>query len=110
MISTGLGRKPVKTVRVDAAATNITTAAYLEIIAANDVSFSYLEVYNGTTKILKLAVGLAAAEVDVAHTIFPGIGSQVIPYDEVLKVGKRLTARAIDANATTGYLILNFYA
>jgi hypothetical protein len=110
MISSGLGRKPVAKLAFDTSGTNITTAAWVTLIASQTKPFSFLEIYNPTTKILKLAIGSAGNEVELPVYIYPGISSQVIPFDEQLKPGVRLSAKAVDANATTGFLVLNMYA
>ena len=109
MISSGLGYKPVAKESINAGSTNITTAAWVEIVAATSQPFSFLEVFNQTTKILKLAVGASGQEQELPVFIYPGIGSQLIPFNEQIKKGQRISARAVDANATTGYLLLNMF-
>ena len=110
MISSGLARKPVGRISLNTASINITTGAWVELVAATSKAFSFLEVYNNTGRILRLAVGAAASESELLIYIYPGISSQIIPLDELVKNGDRLSVRALDGTANTGYLIMNMYA
>jgi hypothetical protein len=101
-----LARKVVGKLALDIANNNVATNAYKQITAATTVALSFLDIYNGSTKILILAIGGAGNEVDLAY-IYPGISSQVLPFDSMIPKGTRVSVKALDANATTGYLVMN---
>lgn len=104
------GRKPVEKIAINTGVTNITTGAWVQLTAATTKPLSFMEVYNATTKILVLAIGAAASEVELPIYIYPGIGSQIVPIDQIIPKGSRVSAKAVDANATTGYLLLNMFS
>lgn len=83
--------------------TNVSTSAYVELIASLPSSFSKLQILDTSTKILKIATGAAGSEVDICTVAVSGC--VVLPY--YLTAGTRLSIKAIDANATTGYNVLS---
>ena len=104
------GRKPVEKIGLNTGVTNITTGAWVQLTAATTKSGSFLDIYNATTKILLLAIGEVGSEVELPVYVYPGISSQLIPLDQVIPKGTRISAKALDANATTGYLLLNMFS
>lgn len=89
----------------DCTGTTITSAAYVQMVASLGKACSGIEVQNTSAKAIKLAVGAAASEVDFM-VIAPGVNSILLPH-EIAK-GQRLSAKALGADATTGFLIINF--
>lgn len=104
-----LARKPVEKLKLNTGVTNITTGAWVQISAATAKSCSFLDIYNPTTKILVLAIGSVGAEVELPFYIYPGVSSQLIPLDMAIPKGSRLSAKAVDADAVSGYLLLNLF-
>jgi len=103
-----LTAKPVAKEGHSFAATNVTTAAYVTVVAATSQPCSFLEIFNGGGSILKLAIGAVGSEVDMPFYITPGSSSFLVPIEIPKNV--RLSLKAVDANSTTGYIILNFFA
>lgn len=102
-------RKPVGTsVANDNSGTTITSAAWVELSAALGAPASAIEVYNTSSKAIKLATGGAGSEVEVPYIIPPSASSTIVPLE--LKKGVRLAAKALGADATTGFLVINFLA
>jgi hypothetical protein len=99
----------VKKFRHAFGSTNVNTTAWVEIIASLDTPASYVEVFNSSGAILKLSTGAAAAEDDseIAYYILPNGSAIMLPME--FGNGQRISARAIDANATVGSLVLNFF-
>lgn len=85
------------------ASVNVTTGAYVEIVASTPSSFGRLEILDTSTKILKIAIGEAGSEIDICTA--PVSGSLIVPY--FIPQGSRLSIIAVDASATTGYNILS---
>ncbi len=90
----------------DCSATTITAAAYVEMSAVLAAPASAIEVFNTSAKAIKLAIGTAGNEVDLGFWVPPATVGMVIPV--VIKNALRLTAKALTADATTGFLVVNF--
>lgn len=89
----------------DCSSTTITSAAYVVLSASLSVACSGIEVQNTSAKAIKLAIGGAGAEVD-KYIIAPATVGIIVPME--FKKGARLSAKALGADATTGFLIVNF--
>lgn len=90
----------------DYASVNVTTGAYVELIASTVAEAVQLEITDTSTQLLVLAFGAAASEVDTLY-IPPG-GNGLV--NIVVPIGTRLSIKAISGNATTGYLAINAYS
>lgn len=91
----------------DCTSTTITAAAYVTMVASLAGACSAIEVFNTTAKAIKLAIGAAASEADI-YTLPPGTKSEIIPRE--IKKATRISAKALGADATTGFLVVNFLA
>jgi hypothetical protein len=109
MISSGQARKPVDRIALDTGSTNITTSAWVQLYAATAQPCSFLDIFNETTSIIQIAVGGVGSEVALPFYIYGGNLPQFVPVDFLIPKGSRISAKAIDANATTGYLIINMF-
>jgi hypothetical protein len=89
----------------DNSSNNITTAAYLQLVAATSVITSRVEVYNQSASSIYFAVGAAASEIN--QFIIPPGGNGFVPLQ--IASNSRVSVKAVDANATTGSLIVNFW-
>lgn len=86
------------------ASTNVTTSAYVELVASSPISVSKLQVCDTSTKLLKIATGSAGSETD-RFTVQVS-GCVVVPY--YFAPATRFSIKAVDASATTGYNTLSF--
>lgn len=84
---------------------NVTTAAYTELIASTSSAASMLDIFDSSGQAMIIAVGAAASEVDQFY-VFPGGNG---PVQLAIAAGSRVSVKALTANATSGYLILNLY-
>lgn len=109
MISNGFPRKPVARAALALASTNITTAAWVQLIAATDVSAGGLEVHNPSTQVLELAIGGVGSEAALPVYIYPSTTPQWIPLDGLIPKGSRVSAKAVSNTANSGYLLLNLF-
>lgn len=91
----------------NAASTTIASATYTQLSASLPESCSAVYVANTTQKHIKLAVGDASSEVDIGLVI--PAGEQGVYFPLEIRHGVRLSAKALDADATTGWLIINFF-
>jgi hypothetical protein len=105
-----LARKPVAKFRHSYVATNVTTGAWVQIIASNAQPCSAVEIFDSSGRTMKISLGAAADENahEVPYYIIPGGSSILLPI-EIAK-GKRISAKAVDADATVGALVFNFFA
>lgn len=98
---------PVKRKLINATTDPLTVATYYDIFtAASSKNARVLEIFNSTGSILSLAIGAAGAETDMLFYVVPG-GNGIIQC--LINQGMRISVTAVDANATTGFIIVNAY-
>ena len=90
----------------NAASNNVTTSAYLTLVASTSIAFNKIIASDTTGKIIKLAVGDAGHEVDLFQLPVSGLALLPLPSVDTVPVGSRLSIKAIDANATSGYTVV----
>ena len=84
--------------------TNVTTSAYVTLVSSTPIAVSKIQICDTSTKLLKIASGSAGNEIDLFTVQISGC--VIIPI--YLIPGLRLSIKAIDANATSGYNTLSF--
>jgi hypothetical protein len=84
--------------------TNITTAAYTQLVASTLATTNIVDIFDSSGQAMILAVGPAGQEIIQAY-IPPG-GETQLPLS--IPSGSRIAYKALTANATTGYLTMNF--
>lgn len=89
----------------DNSSTNITTGAYVELIASTSTTVSEIEINDTGGRWYYLATGAAASETDIL-LITPG-GNGRIPV--TIAAGTRISIKAIDGTADAGYVGINLY-
>lgn len=102
-----LAKKCVGTIRLDTSSTNITTGAWATVSAALPGACAAFEIFAGGGSVIKLAVGSAGNEVELPYTVLPGGSGLCVPIE--IPNGVRLSARAVDADMTSGYLVINLF-
>lgn len=93
-------------IRRDYSTGNVTTGAYVQLVASLTTTCSEIEIFDSSGQTLFLATGGAGSEVDQI-LIFPG-GNGRIPLR--IAAGTRISIKAVSATANTGEIDLNFYA
>lgn len=83
----------------------VTTAAWVEILAALDHDVREVEVFDSSGQTLQLGYGPSGSEV-VGFQIVPGGNGRV---EQLLNKGMRLALKAVSATASTGECTINFY-
>lgn len=99
------GKSVVTFHRREYSSSNVTTAAWFELISSIPSDITHIEIFDSSGQTLKLGVGPAASEVDLV-LVFPG-GNGMIPV-EILS-GSRLAIRALSATANEGEICINLY-
>ena len=89
---------------LNTSSTNVTTSAYVTLVASTSVNFNNILVTDTTGKLLKLAVGNAGFEVDLFQLPVSGTGIIPLPSQQSVPLGSRLSLKAIDSNATSGFV------
>lgn len=97
------GRTSSLVYRNNDSSVNITTSAYVQVVASTAGAINRLYVFDSSGSALIVATGAAASEVDKLY-IPPG-GSGV-PYEINIPAGTRVAVKALDVNATSGQLIM----
>lgn len=90
----------------DYSSANVTTSAYVQLVASTSNAVSEVEIFDSSGQGMILATGAAGAEVDQIY-IFPG-GNGRVPLK--IAASTRVSIKAKTASATSGYIMINFYA
>lgn len=86
--------------------TNVTTSAYVTLVASTPINVSRIYVCDNSGQILKIATGASNSEVDLVAV--PLNACILIPLSPSMPAGTRLSIRAISATANTGYNVVSF--
>lgn len=102
-------RKPVGTCGfLNTSSTNVTTSAWVTIVASTGSAFSAVLVSNSGASPLKLAVGSAGNEVDTGLALHPASqGGVMVPLN--LAKNLRLSLEALGATQSSGYVTICFF-
>jgi len=87
------------------ASTNVTTSAYVQLVASTSNALNAIEIYDTSGQILYLATGGSGSEVNLM--IIPQGGNGLIPVS--IPASTRISVKAITATANAGYLSINFW-
>lgn len=90
-------------VRNNYSSTNVTTGAYVELIASTSNTIKKLHIFDSSGETLYLAIGASGSEVD-KMIIVPG-GNDLIECN--IPSGSRISLKAISGNCTVGEIVLN---
>lgn len=104
--SPSAGRSPVTHVRNVYSSINVTTAAYVQLIASTSATINLISVFDSSGQTLIIAFGAAASEVDKVY-IFPG-GNGDIPL--LIPSGTRVSIKAVSGTANTGEISINAFS
>ncbi len=99
------GKTAVNKARNDYSSVNVTTGAYVTLLASTSAAISELEIFDSSGQTLLLATGAAASEVDQVY-IIPG-GNGRIPLS--IAASTRVSIKAVSATANLGEITVNFY-
>lgn len=83
--------------------TNITTAAYVQLVASTTNVINTLHVFDSSGQAMTLGIGASGSEVTTLY-VPPGGDT----YTLHIPAGSRLAYKALTANATAGYLLMSF--
>ena len=99
------GRTSILLYRNVYSTTNVTTAAYTQVVASLASNVNIIDIFDSSGQTMVIATGAAGAEVQKAY-IYPG-GPGQIPL--AIAAGTRVAIRAVSANATLGEINMTFY-
>lgn len=85
----------------------VTTAAWVQVVAATSQPCSAIEVSNPSNSLLKIAVGGAGSEVELPYYVLPGGSPILLPW-EIAK-GSRISLKAVQTTANVGLFVLNLF-
>lgn len=99
------GKIAVAQVRLLYSSTNVTTGAWVELVASISGSCSQITVFDSSGQTMELGVGPAGSEV-IQFLVFPGgNGTQ----DLFIPQGSRVAIKAVSGTASSGELDLNCF-
>jgi hypothetical protein len=90
----------------DYSSTSVTSAAYVQLVAATSQNATEIEIFDSSGYPLYLAFGAAASEVNKV-IIVPG-GNGRIPL--AVPAGTRLSVKSVNTSNTSGFIVINLYA
>lgn len=100
------GKSKVNQIYNDYTSTNVTTSAYVQLLATTSATTNLVEVFDSSGQTMILGVGAAGSEV-VQFYIIPG-GNGKVPL--AIPSGSRIAIKALTATASVGYLVINLYS
>ena len=84
----------------------VSTAAWTQVVASVAADVNKMEIFDSSTQIMILGIGAAGFEVPYIYIPVNGNGK----VDVSIPVGTRISIKALTADATTGYSVMNFYS
>lgn len=97
------GKDTAQIIRNDYSTTNVTTAAYVQLVASTTVEINRLHIFDSSGQDFVLAVGAAASEVDQIN-ISPGGWDSAV--DLYIPSGSRISIKSKSATASSGILLI----
>lgn len=99
----------MSTVRVDMTTDPITTAAWTELVASLEKGATAIEIFNPSGSTMQFSNGAAGEEDanELPYTILPGGSALLLAIP--LSKGMRLSAKALDNDATSNLFVMNFF-
>lgn len=85
--------------------TNVTTAAYVQLIASTTAATNWVDIFDSSGQAMIIATGASGSEVPFAY-IPPGGDS----FSYAIPISTRISVKALTATANSGYLLLNLRA
>ena len=82
--------------------TNVTTAAFVQLIAATSVAANTVDIFDSSGQPMILALGAAGSEV-INYYVPPGGGTLKL----LIPIASRVSIKALNATANTGIILLN---
>lgn len=91
---------------INTATTNITTSAYVTLgNVPTSFSPSKIIITNNTSSIIKISYGASGSETDLV-AILPAF-QEIVPLERHLVAGVRIAIEAVDATASTKYVVVS---
>lgn len=97
------GRAKCLVYRNDNSSVNITTGAYVQVIASTGCVINRLYIFDSSGSALKIATGASLSEIDQLYVPPGGFGAA---YELTIPSSTRIAVEALDVNATSGQLII----
>jgi hypothetical protein len=97
------GRSKVLLYRNDYGSVNVTTSAYVQVVASTSGAINRLYIADTSGSAMILAIGGAGSEVD---QLYIGPGGNEAPYELAIPTATRIAIKALDVSATSGQMII----
>lgn len=109
MIRSLLAQFPAEKLSLDIAATNVTTAAWVEIIAATTMSCDAIAVDNTSDAVLQVSIGAVGAEDNAILPFYFKACEESTMLPCPIAKGKRISVKAVNHNVTYGDIVINTF-
>ncbi len=100
-----VARKPVGKLLHSYVSTNVTTSAWVALSTTVPAAATTMEVFDSSGRIMKYSIDAGVTELKFYG--LPGGMEELIPVE--WSKGSTISIKAVDASATVGYLVINFY-
>lgn len=97
------GRSYADSVRNDYSSVNVTTSAWVQLIASTSADINSLMIFDSCGEVLELGTGAAASETRVLLIPPGGIDGQIPLF---IASGTRVAIKAVSANCTSGQIVI----
>lgn len=85
--------------------TSVTTGAFVQISASTPIPTTKIVIANGSSSIIKIGVGASGSE--VALISVGGSSTLQLELGNILAAGSRISAEAVDATASSGWITVS---
>lgn len=100
-----IGKSAVTQARIAYSSTNVTTGAYVQLIASTPSAATSIQVFDSSGQTLQIGVGAAAAEVE-QFIVIPGGNGFV---NLAIPSGSRIAIKAVSGTANSGEIDINLF-
>jgi hypothetical protein len=102
-VNTG-GKAVIASVYNAYASTNVTTSTWTQLVASTSGVINSFDVSDTSGQVMELGIGASPT-----HLIYIPQGGNVSIIPALIATGTKISIRAVTANATSGFLTINFY-
>lgn len=97
---------PVNNIRLDSASTNITSSAYVQLLATTSGHVAGIDIANGGAQDLVLALGAAGAEVD---WMYIKASTTYQRFNVAISKDMRVSVKSLGSTLSSGTIVINLW-
>ncbi len=98
---------PVKSIVWNATTSPLLAADWTEILAALDYPAAFIEVAQGSTIPIMIAIGAIGEEEEIPYTVMAGGTNGIVA--QSIAAGSRISLKPVDTDISDGFIVLNLF-